>query len=280
VSQLAEQLATVLSRDWATPVTVHDLHRLSGGASRELWSFTARGGERTEHLVLRRDPPGATQLGSMALEAGVLAAAARAGVAVPRLFGHGADSDGLDGAYLLMEHLTGETIPRRLLRDERWAGARAGMAAELGRTLARIHSVPLDELPELPGGDALAQLRADHDQFDEPRPALEVALRWLHEHRPRPVPDRLVHGDFRNGNLMVGEHGLVAVLDWELTHRGDPVQDLGWVCVKAWRFGADAPVGGFGSRAQLLDGYAEVAGWRRTRARCIGGRCSAPRSGR
>jgi hypothetical protein len=116
----------------------------------------------------------------------------------------------------------------------------------------------------LDSGDPLEELRATHDAFDEPRPALELVLRWLAEHRPPPRRPGLVHGDFRNGNLMVGPEGLRAVLDWELAHLGDPVQDLGWLCVKAWRFGAPAPVGGFGERAELLDGYAEVAGWRPT----------------
>lgn len=260
--QLTERLAAVLGQRWGQPVRVDELRRLSGGASREIWSCAATTSDDKRRVVLRRDPPGAPSGRSMALESSVLTAAHRAGVAVPEVFGHGDDADELGGAYLLMEHLDGETIPRRLLRDERWAMARRGMAAELGRTLARIHSVPVAELPGLTGGDALDRLRAEHDAFGEPRPALELAFRWLAEHRPPSVPDRLVHGDFRNGNLMVGPAGLVAVLDWELAHLGDPVEDLGWLCVKAWRFGAIAPVGGFGDRAELLDGYAEVAGSR------------------
>jgi aminoglycoside phosphotransferase (APT) family kinase protein len=259
---LGEQLASVLAGPDGHPARIADLRRLSGGSSRELWSFTADTDEGATRMVLRRDPPGAEQGQPMTVEAELLRAAHRAGVPVPRVYRAGDGSAGLDGPFLLMEHLDGETIPRRLLRDEQWARARAGMAAELGRALARIHSVPAAELPALSSGDRLAQLRAEHDAFDEPHPALEVALRWLAEHRPDPVTDRLVHGDFRNGNLMVGPDGLVAVLDWELAHLGDPVEDLGWLCVKAWRFGASAPVGGFGDREQLLDGYAEVAGWR------------------
>jgi aminoglycoside phosphotransferase (APT) family kinase protein len=259
---LAAQLAAVLTQRWGQPVAVEQLHRLSGGASRETWSFTARAGSEATRLILRRDPPGVPTERSMAHEAQVLAAAARAGVPVPRLFAHGDGSDGLDSNYMLVAHLDGETIPRRLLRDERLADARKGLTAELGRVLARIHSIPLAELPELAGGDALATLRATHEQFGEPRPALELAFRWLAENRPERPAERLVHGDFRNGNLIIGPEGLVAVLDWELAHRGDPVQDLGWLCVKAWRFGAGAPVGGFGDRDELLDGYAEVAGWR------------------
>lgn len=265
---LGEALGDLLG----TPVG--DLRRLAGGASREIWSFQAPTPDGTRRLVLRRDPPTVSTSGAAAdgpfpgdrveavrAEAAVLAAAAKAGVPVPLLHEHGDGSDGVGGPYLVMEYLEGETIPRRLLRDDRWARARSGLAGDLGRALARIHAVPTDGL-RLQRLDPLAGLRAWYEEFDEPRPAIELVLRWLAEHRPPEVPPRLVHGDFRNGNLMIGEDGLVAVLDWERAHLGDPVRDLGWLCVKAWRFGVPAPVGGFGGRAELLDGYAEVAGWR------------------
>jgi aminoglycoside phosphotransferase (APT) family kinase protein len=262
--QLGTALSAALTELWRQPVRITDLHQLAGGASREIWSVCADTADQQRRLVLRRDPPSAPRNRSMTQEAAVLTAAAHAGVPVPTLHGQGDGSDGVGSPYLLMDHVDGETIPRRLLREPRLADARAGLAAELGRVLARIHAIPLAELPRLEGGDPLRQLRATHNAFDEPRPALEVVLRWLAEHRPALRVPGLVHGDFRNGNLMVGPDGLRAVLDWELAHLGDPIEDLGWLCVKAWRFGAPAPVGGFGDRDQLLDGYAEVAGWRPT----------------
>ena len=76
----------------------------------------------------------------------------------------------------------------------------------------------------------------------------------------RPSEVTLVHGDFRHGNLIIGPDGVRAVLDWELAHFGDPMEDLGWVCVNSWRFGEiDKPVGGFGTREELFAGY-EAAG--------------------
>jgi hypothetical protein len=70
----------------------------------------------------------------------------------------------------------------------------------------------------------------------------------------------VVHGDFRLGNVLVGDRGLAAVLDWELAHVGDPAEDLGWLCVRAWRFGGAAPVAGLGEREDLLAGYAAAGG--------------------
>jgi aminoglycoside phosphotransferase (APT) family kinase protein len=78
---------------------------------------------------------------------------------------------------------------------------------------------------------------------------------------PGPPPAlTLVHGDFRLGNLIIGPDGVRAVLDWELAHLGDPMEDLGWICVNSWRFGEiDKPVAGLGSREELFAGY-EAAG--------------------
>ena len=136
---------------------------------------------------------------------------------------------------------------------------RRRLAYDLGGILARLHTMA--PVLGLPDGDPLTDITALHESFNEPRPAIEVALRWLAAHRPAPSGRRaVVHGDFRNGNLMITPSGVSGVLDWELAHRGDPVEDLGWLCVKAWRFGSLAPVGGFGSREDLLEGYAAAGG--------------------
>ncbi|SEG86613.1 Predicted kinase, aminoglycoside phosphotransferase (APT) family [Thermomonospora echinospora] len=251
----AEELASRLEVLAGRPVAVGGLKRLSGGASRETWAFEADG----RPLILRLDPPGRPDAPAMAREAGLLMAAAAAGVPVPALVDHG---DALRGTpYLIMERLAGETIPRRLLRDERFAAVRPALARELGGILARLHALRPDAVPGLPDGDPLEELAALYESFAEPRPAVELALRWLERNRPDASGGRtVVHGDFRNGNLMVDERGVRGVLDWELAHVGDPWEDLGWLCVKAWRFGSPEPVGGFGPRADLLAGYAEAGG--------------------
>ena len=185
-------------------------------------------------------------------------AARIAGVPVAEIYDYGEGP--LGHAYLLMERLDGETIPRRLLRDEAYAAVRPRLARRLGEVLAQIHQVDPGSVPGLPRVDALGQVTELYQAFAEPRPALEIGLRWLAGHRPAPAGDALVHGDFRTGNLMVGQDGLHGVLDWELADRGDPRQDLGWLCTKAWRFGSASPVGGFGARDDLMAGYAAGGG--------------------
>jgi aminoglycoside phosphotransferase (APT) family kinase protein len=259
-TDLGEQLRVVVTAALGQPVVVEDLIRLSGGASRETWSFSARRPEGAAlRLVLRRDPPG-TPMSGMALEAGLLAAAGRAGVPVPRVVVEGDGSAGIGATFVITEFVEGETIPRRILRDERWADVRPVLAEQCGRALAAVHRIPLAEVPGLAGGEPLEQLQDLLDRLAQPHPAFELGLRWLAQTRPPRSGESVVHGDFRNGNLIVGPEGIRAVLDWELAHLGDPLEDLGWLCVKAWRFGMPLPVGGFGTTEQLVMAYEGAGG--------------------
>jgi aminoglycoside phosphotransferase (APT) family kinase protein len=235
-----------------------NLTALSGGASRRTWSLDTTG--PGTGLILRHDPPGAPDPAGMAKEAACLRAAHDAGVPVPALVDHGDGTGRFPLPYLLMERVDGETIPRRLLRDPALTEVRAALPRALGRILATIHAIDVTGLDAVPAGDAIEDLVRVYRGLDEPRPSVEIGLRWLAEHRPPPGPVALVHGDFRNGNLIVDTSGVRGVLDWELAHLGDPIEDLGWLCVRAWRFGSAEPVGGFGPRSELLRGYADGGG--------------------
>lgn len=259
---LEAQLAAVVSRALGGPVTVRDLRRLTGGASRETWSFDAVAADGAARpLILRRDPAQPRNR-AMSTEATLIRAARAAGVPEPEILAFSDDTGELGAAYIVMERVQGETLARRILRDDVFAAVRPRLAEQCGEVLGRIHAIPPDAVPRLRRPDVLAELRETVDAFTDPSPALELGLRRLEQDRPPPADDVVVHGDFRNGNLVVGPDGIRAVLDWELAHRGDPMQDLGWLCVRAWRFGADAPVGGFGDYDALFRGYERTSGRR------------------
>jgi aminoglycoside phosphotransferase (APT) family kinase protein len=255
---LRAAVARLLAPAFGRPVEVAGLTRLSGGASRETWSFTAGGRD----LILRRDPPGRPgPPGSMGHEADAMRACGRAGLAVPDVVAADPDGAVLGTAGLVMGRVDGEALARRILRDDAYAGARPGLAAELGAFLAGLHAIDPDEVPGLDDTDPLVAYTAAYGRIGDASPTFEAALRWLEANRP-PPPTRpvVVHGDLRLGNVLVGPGGLQAVIDWELVHLGDPVEDLAWMCVKAWRFRSPLPVAGVGRVDELLGAYEARAG--------------------
>jgi hypothetical protein len=159
-----------------------------------------------------------------------------------------------------MRRVDGETLARRILRDDRFATARSVLVEDCATFLAGLHALPASAVPGLADPDPLELCRSNLALVGAATPTMELAFRWLTAHRPPPRPPVIVHGDLRLGNLVVDEAGLAAVLDWELLHLGDPVEDLGWLCTKAWRFGAPLPVGGFATREELLAAYRQAGG--------------------
>jgi aminoglycoside phosphotransferase (APT) family kinase protein len=191
-------------------------------------------------------------------------AAYLAEVPVPRPYFLLEERDGL-GRGFVMERVDGEALPRRILRDPAFEAVRPRLAGQCGEILAAIHDIDTDALeflPEIPESrDPIDAQRQRLDFYDEAHPALELGFRWLEEKRPAPERRTLVHGDFRNGNFIIGHAGIRAVLDWECSHTGDPLEDLGWLCTRSWRFGSEElPVGGFGRRADLYRGYQAAGG--------------------
>lgn len=245
---------------------IRDLRRLSGGASQETWSFVLEGALGPRRMILRRAPKGARQHENnpgLENEAVLMQVAAQAGVPSPTVRLVLRPEHGL-GRGFAMDHVDGETIARKLLRDPVFADVRPRLPGMIGEIMARIHGARLTRLPPLRRADAatrLADIEARYRACRVRRPVFELALVWLQDHLPPPVPDRLVHGDLRNGNMIIDPTGVKAVLDWEIAHLGDPMEDLGWICVNSWRFGEiDHPVGGFGPREALFEGYRRISG--------------------
>lgn len=191
-------------------------------------------------------------------EAAVVEAAQAAGVPVPQLIHAERQDDGT--AFMILEAIDGETIARKIQRDDEYAEARRKLPAQLGAALASVHTIdpaPLDGLEPI---DQIAFYTEIIDEFQQPHPVLELVRRWLIDNRPDTTKQCVVHGDFRLGNIIIGSDGLRAVIDWELAHLGDPMEDLGWLCVKAWRFGSQPPVAGLGQYHELFEAYEQASG--------------------
>jgi aminoglycoside phosphotransferase (APT) family kinase protein len=266
------QLQAAVARHIGKPGTIHDLQRLTGGANKTTWSFDADvAGERAQFILQLAsarandaDNPlaGVSPHLTADEDARLMIAAVKAGVPAPRVRAILQPDDGLGGGYVT-ERVAGETLATKILRDERFAGARATMAKQCGTILAAIHRIPVAEVPflmRLTPAEHIAAQRRIIEYFGFHSPALELGLKWAEQNVPRNTRHSVVHGDFRAGNFIVREDGIRCVLDWEIGQSGDPMQDLGWVCVKTWRFGGKKPVGGFGTREDLFEAYEKASG--------------------
>jgi aminoglycoside phosphotransferase (APT) family kinase protein len=258
----------------ATGVTAAE--RLSGGASQETWRFDIVHPDGNVGAILRRAPRGygaaPSRAAGLDAEAALMQLSFEAGVPSPCVLHVLTAEDDLGNGFI-MRRVEGETIARKILREDEFADIRPKLARQLGAVLSGIHSLPHPQLPalrQMTAAKELDEFERDYRGLNWPKPVFELALRWLRDHDPGPPAEvTLVHGDFRNGNLIIGPDGVRAVLDWELAHLGDPMEDLGWVCVNSWRFGEiDKPVGGFGRREELFAGY-EAAGRRVDAARVM-----------
>lgn len=260
VAGIRDDLAVALGRPG---LTLTSAVRLTAGASRLTWMLeVSQESGDTEHFVLQRERVRGAALGRTENEAALLRAAGAAGVPVPAVVAVDPVGASVDGGYVVTRRVEGETIARRILRDDTYASARDGFAAQAGRILAAIHGMPTADLPLAETADPLLPVEVMLDEAYDARPALEIGLRWLRDHRPEPGPTTLVHGDFRLGNLIVGPDGIRAVLDWELAHVGDPMEDLGWIASPAWRFRGSQPVAGVGTREAMWTAYEEAGGRR------------------
>ena len=257
IADMREALQPILSQVLGREVEISEPVLLAGGASKEAWAVDADG----ERLLVRRAAGGVIHMHTLSLadELAVLEAAYEAGVKAPRPYGYIPDLAGREA--FVMERLEGETIGRRIVQREELARARAALPLQMAEELAKIHSIPAERVAFLPES-RLEQMADELAAVDEPHAAIELGLWWLRENRPPARAAVFTHGDYRIGNLVVGEEGLVGVLDWEFAHLDDPVRDLAFSLVRAWRFGVpEKRLGGVGDVEPYLQRYNELTGF-------------------
>ena len=277
LAALARKIERWLADKTGGEVAVRDLQPLPGGACQDNYrvdlSLTAAETRGERRMVLRSDARRSLPASlSREEEFEVIRAAVAAGVKTPAVHWL---TQGLvrESAYAyFMDWVDGEAIGRRVVRNAELAQARQRLPQQLAEVLSKIHSVTPGTAPHLrfpnrphpdvaPAQGAIESIRRQIDGLAEPHPALELSTQWLTENAPPGAERTLVHADFRTGNFIVSPEGLVAVLDWEFAHWGDPFEDLGWLCVRDWRFAQlDKPVGGFAPRSLFYSAYERASG--------------------
>ena len=254
---------------------------LDGGAVQENWSvmldITGGPSAGRHEVVVRMDAPSAVAFShSRMREFALLRVAFEAGVTVPEPLWVCAHDGVLGRPFFVMRRVLGIAAGHRLVRIERTSEQARALTVQLAEQLARIHAIRptvrtldfLDIPDETPALAAVRAYRVALDALGDASPGLEWALRWLELSAPPPGDLVLCHQDFRTGNLMVDDHRLTGVLDWEFACWGDPISDVAWLCAHCWRFGRDdRPVGGIGQRDDLYEAYSAASGRRVESAR-------------
>jgi len=271
---LAARLASYLRSRLpaAGDLRIERLTRIPGGASRETWSFDAvwheDGTERRQGFILRRDPVAGLLESDRRLEYRAYAAFASTAVPVPRIYWlEEAEGGPLERPFFIMERLDGCQSDGQALAMRPNDENKARIARRFIEILATIHSADpvalgLGDLNSdgFPAPEACALRELRHwtaiidAQATEPLPVIRLAIGWLRAHLPPPAQKIVVcHGDYRAGNFLYDERDIRAVLDWEMVHLGDPIEDFAWMCLENWRYGEhyatgqrrpDAPIGG------------------------------------
>jgi aminoglycoside phosphotransferase (APT) family kinase protein len=269
-SEFEKKLDGVLNQNVPGYSTLISVDRLSGGASQETYRINAEVGGQEKLFAMRRAPGGEypdviPDHPGLQVEALLIKCAFEAGVPEPEVYYVLTRDDDLGDGFI-MEWLEGEALGARIVRSDEFDSIRPRLAYECGKIMATIHQIDLGKtgldkkLASIPPGVFVDQMWDRYKLLETPQPMIDYAARWLKENLPKDIEPCLVHNDFRNGNFMISADEVVAILDWELAHIGDPMRDLGWICTNSWRFNGDKPVGGFGEYEDLFRGYEEVSG--------------------
>lgn len=274
-----EQLVNYLSARMPDvgPISVENVSRIPGGASRETWSFDAiwkeRGTDVRHGFIIRRDPPASLLETERDLEFRLYQALQDTGVPVPKVYWLETDPRWLDRTFFMMSRIDGQTDPRTLCTDPTYEPIRGEVARQKAEILARIHNIDWEAkglhflgVPASPAACADMEIERwestmRKDQL-EPQPVLEMAISWLKRNKPAPAQRiSIVHADYRTGNfLYTAQEGIKGVLDWEMAHLGDPLEDVAWACIKSWRWSGDGKIGGLLDREDFYRLYEQYSG--------------------
>ncbi len=264
----------------ADGISVSNLNRIPGGASRETWSCDALwredGNEVRRGFIFRRDPDASLLETDRDLEFRVMEAVGGQGVPVPRMYWLEQDSSWLDRPFFVMERIDGcETSPQKIIMDPRLYQVRSRTTQSFVNILAQIHALDPSKLgldflgaPPDPAACALTEVQKWEAVIAkdalEPQPVLRAAFRWMRRRLPAPAQRIVVvHADYRTGNFLCDPEGEIrGILDWELVHLGDPMEDVAWACIRPWRWAGNELIGGLVDRQEYYRMYEAASGLR------------------
>jgi aminoglycoside phosphotransferase (APT) family kinase protein len=281
MSSLEARLAAYIARRLAhaQDVQVSQLDRIFGGASRETYRFVLsyREGEETvsRRLILRRDPPGSLIETERAVEFGAYRAFYGTTVPVPEPLWLEEESHWLDYPFFVMQEMEGLEASPQLIVAPPYAQHAQRFAEQKWTILGEISkadpvALGLDAVMQPVAADQCWQRELAHweKSIDEdqlcPQPVIRAVIRWLRRNPPPPAQKiSVVHADYRTGNFLYDAEGKIhAILDWEMAHLGDPLEDLAWGLNPVWRWARDERAGGLARDEEAIRIWEKASGLR------------------
>ena len=261
---LTDQLGVYLTRIWDTPVGIEGLARISGGASRETYRFDALVRGERQPLILRRDPPGSLIETDRLMEYEAIRSFQAEGVPAPEPVALEAEGAELERPFFIMKRIligaaSSPFAPNAFGEHvDAIAEQFFGILGRIARTDPK--SLPVGAVAEAPALDQCWKRELDYwsgvIEADElhPQPIVRAAIRRLYANPPPPAQKiSVVHGDYRPGNFLHDGAGTItAILDWEMAHLGDPLEDFGWATDPLWSAGYPETVSGMVSRDRAI----------------------------
>jgi aminoglycoside phosphotransferase (APT) family kinase protein len=266
--------------DGAPEVSVTNLFRIPGGASRETWMFDATWSANgstpaTEALVLRKDPPASLVESDREVEYAFYSAFEGSEVPVPRMRWLEQDASHLGAPFFIMDRILDCDANTRRILEADYADAMPMLGRRLYEILGAIHRLRWEEspvarvIPDPPAPDECWSREVDYweDMIDRheisPQPIARAAIRWLRANPPPPAHHvSVVHGDYRVGNFLYTKQGIHGIVDWEMAHLGDPLEDIAWSFMEAWEWARDGKKGGIIDADEAIRAYEDAAGFK------------------
>jgi aminoglycoside phosphotransferase (APT) family kinase protein len=262
----------------AASVQVTNLLRIPGGASRETWMFDAEwdaeGGRETQAFVVRKDPPASLLDTDREAEYAFYSTFWDTEVPVPRMRWLEADASILGGPFFIMDRVMGCEGNTRAPQASPYLEVQDEIARNMYEILGAIHSLdwtnsPAARVAEAPARETAWKKELEHweriitNEEISPQPIMRAAIRWLRANPPPPAQRiTVVHGDYRVGNFLYKEDGSIhAIVDWEMAHLGDPIEDLAWSFNESWQWAnRDGRPGGIVTRERATEIWEKASG--------------------
>ena len=267
-SSTRQRLAGFIARaSGARSANILALDLMSGGAVQQNWALDVELDGGLCSWVLRTDAQASVRESlTRAQEFAVLKTAHSAHALAPEPIRLCEDLEVTGRPFFIMQRLPGIAAGHKVTRDPKLELPSARLAGELAENLARLHRIEppqpqLGFLKTMLARDNIAHYRSYLDTLPDAHPVLEWGLRWCELNAPAREETTFIHRDYRTGNYLVHEGHLSGVLDWEFCAFGNPLEDLGWICARCWRFARpDLTVGGVAGVAHFVPAYERASG--------------------